>query len=44
MNALVGDEIQRHRNNVRKGLDRAGGKVTLMTCLMDLHLGASSHT
>jgi hypothetical protein len=44
MNALVGDEIQRRENNVRRGGDRAGGKVMLTTYLTDLHPGVSSHT
>jgi hypothetical protein len=43
MSTLVGDEIQRRENNVRRG-DREGGKVTLMTFLTDLHPGEISHT
>jgi hypothetical protein len=42
--SLVGDEIQRREIKTRRGWDKAGGKVTLMTFLMDLHPGASSHT
>jgi hypothetical protein len=42
--SLVGDEIQRREIKTRRGWDKVGGKVTLMTCLMDLHPGASSHT
>jgi hypothetical protein len=44
MSTLVGDEIQRHGNKVRRGLDRAGRKVTLTTYLMDLHPSVISHT
>jgi hypothetical protein len=42
--SLVSDEIQRHEVKTRRGWDRTGGKVTLTTCLTDLHPGASSHT
>jgi hypothetical protein len=44
LKSLVGDEIQHREVKARRGWDRVGGKVTLMTCLMDLHPGASSHT
>jgi hypothetical protein len=40
---LAGDEIQRHRINMKRGLDRAGGIVMLVTFIMDLHPSASSH-
>jgi len=44
MKRLVGDEIQHREINIGRGWDRVGGSVTLVTCLMDLRLGASSHT
>jgi hypothetical protein len=43
MKPLVGDEIQCHKIKIGRGGDRAGGSVTLMTCLIDLRLGASFH-
>jgi hypothetical protein len=43
MKPLVGDEIQRREIKIGRGGDRAGGSVTLVTCLMDLCLGASFH-
>jgi hypothetical protein len=43
MKPLVGDEIQCRRINRKIGGDRVDGTITLVTCLMDLHLGASSH-
>jgi hypothetical protein len=42
--SLVGDEIQRRKVKARRGWDRLGGKVMLMTCLMDLDPGTRSHT
>jgi hypothetical protein len=44
MKPLVGDQIQRREIKIRRGGDRAGGLVTLATCLTDLCLGASFHT
>jgi hypothetical protein len=44
LKSLVGDEIQRREIKKRRCWDKAGGKVTLMTCLTDLHPGASYHT
>jgi hypothetical protein len=44
MKPLVGDEIQHREINIGRGWDRVGGIVTMVTCLMDLHLGASFHT
>jgi hypothetical protein len=44
MKPLFGDEIQHREINIGRGRDRAGGSVTLATCLMDLRLGASFHT
>jgi hypothetical protein len=44
MKPLVGDEIQCHEIKIRRGRDRAGGSITLATCLTDLCLGASFHT
>jgi hypothetical protein len=43
LKSLVGDEIKRHEIKIRRGWDKAGGKVTLTTLLMDLHPSASSH-
>jgi hypothetical protein len=43
MKPLVGDEIQRREIKIGRGGDRAGGSVTLVTCLMDLRLGAIFH-
>jgi hypothetical protein len=43
MKPLVGDEIQRREIKIGRGRDRAGGLVTLATCLTDLCLGASFH-
>jgi hypothetical protein len=43
MKTLVGDEIQHHEINIGRGWDRVGGSIMLVTCLTDLHLGASSH-
>jgi hypothetical protein len=44
MKPLVRDEIQHREINIGRGWDRAGGSVTLATCLTDLRLGASFHT
>jgi hypothetical protein len=44
MKPLVGDEIQHREINIGRGWDRVGVSVTLVTFLMDLRLGASSHT
>jgi hypothetical protein len=43
MKPLVGDEIQRHEIKIGTSRGRAGGSVTLVTCLMDLRPGASFH-
>jgi hypothetical protein len=43
MKPLVGDEIQHCEINIRRGEDRVGGSVTLVTFLMDLCLGAIFH-
>ena len=44
MKPLVGDEIQCREIKIGRGGDRVGGSITLVTCLMDLCLGASFHT
>jgi hypothetical protein len=44
LKSLVGDEIQRREINTRKGWDKVGGNIMLMTYLMELHPSASSHT
>jgi hypothetical protein len=44
MKPLVGDEIQYREIKIGRGWDRAGGSVTLVTYLTNLHLGASFHT
>jgi hypothetical protein len=44
MKPLVGDEIKNYEINIGRGWDRVGGSVTLVTFLMDLHLGTSYHT
>jgi hypothetical protein len=43
MKPLVGDEIQHREINIGRGGDRSGGSVTLVTCSMDLCLGARFH-
>jgi hypothetical protein len=43
MKPVVGDEIQHPKIKIRRGGDRASGSVTLVTCLMNLCLGASFH-
>jgi hypothetical protein len=43
MKPLVGDEIQRREIDIGRGGDSSGGSVTLVTYLMELHLGASFH-
>jgi hypothetical protein len=43
MKPLVGDEIQRCKIKARRGRDRAGGSVTLATCLMELCFGEGFH-
>jgi hypothetical protein len=43
-NSLVGYEIQCRKIKTRRVWDKSGVKVMLMTCLMELHPGASSHT
>jgi hypothetical protein len=43
MKPLVGDEIQHCEIKIGRGGDRAGGSVTLVTYLTELHLGAIFH-
>jgi hypothetical protein len=43
MKPLVGDEIQHCEIKIGRGKGRAGGSVTLVTCLMKLFLGAIVH-
>jgi hypothetical protein len=43
MKPLVLDEIQCREIKIGRGGDRVGGLVTLVSCLMDLCLGARFH-
>jgi hypothetical protein len=43
MKPLVGDDIQCRKIKIGMGGDRAGGSVTLVTCLTNLRLGAIFH-